>query len=656
MRAAISKPVLSRHLTDSLIDAASNTSKQLLNMLEARLLILRKVQNLHKQVGWRGVRRKVASVLKRHIEAFTGFDRNNYGEWLRRYGALNNKRRSVIMGSIEKMPAQLISVIIPVSMPDAKLELMADAISSVQAQLYPHWQLHIVGASFASPIFRQQIEQLCRGDTRIKLLLDTQASPISAAINRGLSATSAQWVAMLGQHDVLSEHALYYVAQTILTNPDAAIIYSDEDKIDTAGTRHEPAFKPDWNPELLLSGNTIGNLTIYQRKLINTLGGVRADYDGAHYYDLTLRCVEQVKPTQIIHIPRVLYHSRSDQAKIPKSKILALNEITQGLRAITDHLERTEVVASAEVTTFGSYRVKYSLPPAQPMVSMIIPTRNGLQLIQQCIGSILAKTLYENYEILVIDNNSSDPATLRYLASLESEEKLHVVRDARPFNYSALNNNAINIAQGDYLCLLNNDIEVISPDWLNEMLGLAIQPGIGAVGARLWYPDNTLQHAGVITGIGGIAGHVHRRLVRDSPGYLGRAQRTQSFSAVTAACLLVKKQIYQEVGGLDEENLAVAFNDVDFCLRVKQAGYRNVWTPYAELYHHESASRGREDTLEKYDRFSQEVQYMKQRWGDNLKNDPAYNPNLTLEHEDCSLAWPPREQELEALWNDKRVC
>lgn len=309
---------------------------------------------------------------------------------------------------------------------------------------------------------------------------------------------------------------------------------------------------------------------------------------------------------------------------------------------MNDHFERTQISAKAELLDFGMYRVRYTIPAPDTLISLIIPTRNSLKLIKQCIDSIVSKTTYKNYEILIVDNNSDDPEVLNYFNSLIIDERIHIIRDERPFNYSALNNAAVCQAKGEYIALVNNDIEIITPEWLDEMLGLAIQPGVGVVGARLWYPNDTLQHGGVITGLGGLAGHSHKHLHKNGPGYFYRAQLIQSLSAVTAACLVVKKSIFQEVGGLDEVNLAVAFNDVDFCLRVLKAGYRNVWTPYAELFHHESATRGSEDTPEKKERFRNEMLYMKTRWGESLMNDPAYSPNLTLDFEDFSYAWPPR--------------
>jgi len=275
-------------------------------------------------------------------------------------------------------------------------------------------------------------------------------------------------------------------------------------------------------------------------------------------------------------------------------------------------------------------------------VTLIIPTRNGLALLRRCVSSVLEKTDYPNYEVLIVDNGSDDRDVLEFLDRVVADRRVQVRRDDRPFNFSALNNRAVEVARGELVGLINNDIEVVNRSWLTEMVGIALQPGVGAVGARLWYPDNTLQHGGIVLGVGGVAGHSHRRLPRGADGYFNRANLIQSLSAVTAACMIIRKRIYLEAGGLDEKHLAVAFNDVDFCLKVRELGYRNVWTPYAELYHHESATRGYEDSPEKRGRFATEVAYMKQRWGTILRNDPAYSPNLTLDREDFSIAWPPR--------------
>jgi GT2 family glycosyltransferase len=312
-----------------------------------------------------------------------------------------------------------------------------------------------------------------------------------------------------------------------------------------------------------------------------------------------------------------------------------------GVRALSEHFERQMINASVEVVGID-YRVRYALPTSLPLVSLIIPTRNSLNLIKQCVESVLAKTTYSNYEIIIIDNGSDDSDTLSYFQELIAKPNIQVFRDDGPFNYSALNNAAVKIAKGEIICLLNNDIEVISPDWLSEMVSHALRPEVGAVGAKLYYPKETIQHAGVILGISRIAGHAHKDFPRKNQGYIRRANLIQSFSAVTAACLVIRKSIFESLGGLNETDLTVSFNDIDFCIRVREAGYRNIWTPYAELYHHESATRGYEDTPEKQARFGKESIYLRQRWGDLLLNDPAYSPNLTLDHEDFSLAWPPR--------------
>jgi len=440
----------------------------------------------------------------------------------------------------------------------------------------------------------------------------------------------------------LRENALFWVVDAVIAHPDAGVIYSDEDKIDESGRRYAPYFKSDWNPDLFLSHNMICHLGVYKTALVRKLGGFREGCEGAQDYDLALRCTELLEASQIVHIPRVLYHWRSHAGSTAQAGSEKNYALMAGKHALDEHFARIHVSAKAELLDFGMYRIRYAIPASSPLVSLIIPTRNGLDLIKQCIESIVAKTTYKNYEIIIIDNNSDEPRTLDFFGSLAGESRIRVIRDERDFNYSALNNAAVQQAQGEYIGLINNDIEVISPEWLEEMMGLAMRPNIGAVGARLWYPNDTLQHGGVIIGLGGVAGHSHKNLRKGAPGYFYRAQLIQNFSAVTAACLVVKKSIYQEVGGLDEVNLKIAFNDVDFCLRLCEAGYRNVWTPYADLYHHESATRGYEDSPEKQMRFMNEVLYMKKRWGDSLLDDAAYSRNLTLDREDFSYAWPPR--------------
>ncbi|WP_241027155.1 glycosyltransferase family 2 protein [Variovorax sp. RKNM96] len=441
----------------------------------------------------------------------------------------------------------------------------------------------------------------------------------------------ADWIVWLEPGCTLAAHALFTIAKEIAVHPGVRMLYADTDVIDAAGQRSDPCFKPDWNPDLFLSRNLFSPMGVVQASLFDEAGGLNAAANGAQGFDLALRCVEHVRPDQIRHIPRILSHSRAPLAAAG----------TADVRALDRHFQRTGTAATAEATPHG-LRAHYALPGTPPFVSLVIPTRNGVNLVRQCIESIVLETAYPNYEILLVDNGSDDPEALAYFAALDAQPGITVIRDERPFNYSALNNAAVAQARGELVGLLNNDIEVISRDWLHEMVSLALQPGVGAVGAKLLYPDMTIQHGGVVLGIGGMAGHAHKHLPSTVAGHGGRAQLVQNFSAVTAACLVVRKSLYEQVGGLDEAQLGVAYNDVDFCLRLREAGYRNVWTPYAELLHHESASRGLEVAAESRDRLARESAFMQSRWAGLIAHDPAYNPNLTLDTEDFDLAWPPR--------------
>lgn len=616
----------------------ANVIKKRLSRLVARIRQEGWTQTLYKTLtvlrkeGWRSLRLRLAAMSNPAAD---------YTEWVRRYDTLDAMQRARISERIAGLAnPPLISVLMPCFNPNP--EWFREAIESVRSQLYPHWELCIADDASTDPAIRPILEDYIQRDARIRVAFRTENGHISASSNSALELVTGKFVALLDHDDLLPEHALFWVADAIAWHPEAGVIYSDEDKIDEFGTRFEPYFKCDWNPDLFLSQNMISHLGVYRTELMRAIGGFRQGFEGSQDHDLALRCIEKLTPEQIIHIPRVLYHWRvhaSSTAQSPDAKPYA---ILAGQKAIEEHLARKGVNARVEIGSQPGYRVHYALPDAPPMVSIIIPTRNGLELLRQCVDSILSKTDYVNFEILIIDNGSDDQATLEYLQNLSANPKIRVLRDERPFNYSALNNSAVEQAKGELICLLNNDIEVISREWLGEMASIALQPSVGAVGACLWYPDNTLQHGGVILGIGGVAGHSHKFLIRGQFGYFGRAIMIQSLSAVTAACLVIRKSTYQSLGGLDEKNLQIAFNDVDFCLRLLEAGYRNVWTPFAELYHHESASRGTEDTEEKKNRFANEVNFMKKHHAKFLHNDPAYSPNLTLEIDDFSYAWPPR--------------
>ena len=574
-------------------------------------------------------------------KAKTSEDRNDYRKWLRHYDTLRPEGRAALLARVAALRNKpLISILMPTY--NSNLGWLTEAIDSVRGQLYPHWELCIVDDASTDPAIRPLLEAYQAQDPRIRIKLRDENGHICAASNDALEMATGDWITLFDHDDILREHALFWLADAINGAPAVRVIYSDEDKLNAAGDRYDPYFKCDWNPDLFLSHNLISHLGAYEAGLLGEVGGFRLGFEGSQDYDLALRCVERIRPQEIHHIPRVLYTWRVHAASTALSGDAKPYALLAGQRALDEHYQRCGIAATTELTEFSQYRVRYRLPEQPPLVSLIIPTRNSLKLTRQCIDSIIKLTTYSSYEILLVDNGSDDSEALAYFAELAKHPKVRVLRDARPFNYSALNNAAARVAHGEYLCLINNDIEVISPDWLSEMLSIAAQEGVGAVGARLWYPNNHLQHGGVIIGLGGVAAHAHKNLPRGQHGYCARASLIQTLSAVTGACLLIRRRAFDVVGGLNESELQVAFNDVDLCLKLREAGYRNVWTPYADLYHHESVSRGLDDTPEKLARFRREIKYMQVRWGRELLADPAYSPNLTIAHEDFSLAWPPR--------------
>jgi glycosyltransferase involved in cell wall biosynthesis len=609
-----------------------------LNLIKKVIAITRKdgLAELQNRISGKFVEHKSIIVVNGQT-----LDRNDYQAWIKLYDTLDDKAIEKIkteMAEFSKSPK--ISVVMPVF--NVSLNFLEEAIKSVQNQIYENWELCIADDASTDREIRPFLESLAQKDSRIKIVYREKNGHISAASNSALELAEGEYVALLDNDDLLSTHAFFYVVKAILANPDVALIYSDEDKINDNGFRYDPYFKCELNYELLLAQNMICHLAVYRKDLLKELKGFRVGYEGAQDYDLALRVLEKVGAQKIVHIPKVLYHWRA----ISGSTALNINEkyyaTYSGRRVIAEHLVRSGrggSVSPAPTVPFMN-RVRYPLPEHLPLVSIIIPTRDRAGLLEMCLNSLFKKTIYENYEILIVDNGSVEDATKEFFER-QPKDKVRIIRDDSPFNYSRLNNLAVDKSKGDVICLMNNDIEILTPDWIEEMLSFVMQPDVGCVGARLWYPDGGLQHGGVISGIGGVAGHSHKYLKKGNLGYFARAVLHQSLSAVTGACLMIRKSVWEEVGGL-EEQLAVAFNDVDFCLRVREAGYRNVWTPYAEMIHHESLSRGAEDTPDKQKRFIQEINLMKTRWSSALQNDFAYSPNLTNEHEDFSFAWPPR--------------
>ncbi|WP_211360485.1 glycosyltransferase family 2 protein [Geobacter argillaceus] len=574
-----------------------------------------------------------------------------YAEWLRTFDILGENERQKIADHIEQLPYRpLISILMPVyNTPEKWLRL---AIDSVRAQLYPNWELCIADDASTASHVRPILEEYQSLDPRIRGIFRTNNGHISAASNSALELATGDYVALLDHDDELTPDALYMIAVELNRYPDADIVYSDEDKIDEDGCRFQPFFKPDWNPDLFYSQNYICHLAAYRRSLVGKVGGFREGFEGSQDYDLCLRCSAASTAANIRHITKILYHWRAIKGSTAVSTSQKSYAENAGIKALKDHFAKIDPkieVSKGDRST--TYFVTYPLPSILPLVSIIIPTRDCVKVLKTCVSSIIAKTSYKNFELIIVDNQSAEPETIRYFSELRRDPRIRILPYDAPFNYSAVNNYAVRQAQGDLICLCNNDLEVISADWLTTMVRHAIRPEIGAVGAKLYYPDGRIQHGGVVLGIGGVAGHAYQGSPKDYVDVWGRLILPQGISAVTAACLMVRKEIFTEVGGLDEKNLAVAFNDIDFCLKVREAGYRNLWTPMARLYHHESYSRGHEDTPEKKARFEKEIEYMQQRWGALLFNDPYYNPNLTLEMADFSLAWPPR---VDKPWEEAR--
>lgn len=594
---------------------------------------------------------------------------DSYGAWVNAYDSLTPEIADRIRTKLKGLRRRpLISVLMPTYNTPEKW--LVQAIESVRRQLYDRWELCIADDASKEPHVRKILARYQKKDPRIKVVYREGNGHISAASNSALALAHGDFMALLDHDDELRPHALACVALELDAHPDADLIYSDEDKIDENGHRYDQYFKPDWNPDLFLVQNFVSHLGVYRTLLVREVGGFRVGYEGSQDWDLAMRVVERTAPERIRHIPKILYHWRS----VPGSTAMLIGAKSYATQAaekvIAEHFVRAGINATITPTKGSYWRVHYPLPDPAPRVTLIIPTRNRLNVLKPCVDSLRTKTSYPNFEILIVDNDSDEPETLEYLQALEAgivpeptstqpvtetsstssttpaasirpPAPVRVIRFPGDFNYSAINNFGAQHTDAPVIGLLNNDLEVIHGDWLDEMVSHALRPDIGCVGAKLYYPNDRIQHAGVILGIGGVAAHAWQSHPRGAAGQAHRNLLQQNLSAVTAACLVIRRSVFEEVRGLDEK-LRVAFNDVDFCLKVRAAGYRNFWTPYAELYHHESASRGAEDTLEKRDRFRSEVEYVTAKWGDLLQNDPAYNPNLTLTINDFTLALPPR--------------
>ena len=567
---------------------------------------------------------------------------HSYAAWVKQFDTIGARERIAFrrdLRSLRRHP--LISIVMPVYNPD--LGYLSSAIDSVRSQIYERWELCIADDASTDASVARLLKQYAIADSRIKVTFREGNGHIAACSNSALELATGEWVALLDQDDLLSEYALAVVAATIGEHPEAGLIYSDEDKIDLSGARCCPFFKPDWNPELLLGQNYISHLGIYRHALLREIGGFREGYEGSQDYDLALRCVEKLGPNEIKHIPRILYHWRMAEGSAAAAAEAKSYAPEAARRALTDHLRRTKIAGAVVACPENRewYRVVYDLRPPFPLVSVIIPTRNQLALLQRCVMTVREKTNYTPIEIVIVDNGSTDPETHAFLRDLAQAPSVQILTDPGEFNFSRLINRGVRVARGEILALVNNDIETEKSSWLREMVSHAIRPEVGAVGARLWYPDGTLQHAGVVLGLHGVASHAFQRFPAQPVSPMNRTfVLSQNYSAVTAACMVLRKTIFDDLGGFDE-NLPNNFNDVEFCLRLRARGWQVIWTPYADLIHHESASRGRDFGSAEHAQLLRETAYMYEKWGEQLQCDPFYSPNLSHSL-GFTLAWPPR--------------
>ena len=575
------------------------------------------------------------ALIKKSKHKIQGIDNDyDYAEWYDLTKPTEEELAAQRTAAFEYMPK--LSIVIPAyKTPERYLKEM---LNSILAQTYENWEICIADGSPAGESCERVLKRYAEQDRRFKYVILGENKGISGNTNAAMDMAAGDFIVLADHDDTLPPHALYEVVKAINEHPEADVIYSDEDKMDMdGGALFDPHFKPDFNIDLLRSVNYICHLFVVSHDLAEKTGGFRQEFDGAQDYDFIFRCTEQAE--RIVHIPMVLYHWRCHQdstASNPESKLYAFEA---GSRAIMAHYARVGIEAERveKGVDYGIYHSVYRIQ-GEPLVSVIIPNKDHRQDLDLCIRSIMEKASYRNLEFVVVENNSQEPETFVYYEKLQKEfSNVRVVKWEREFNYSAINNFGVTFAKGEYLLFLNNDTEPIEPRFIEEMLGLCQRDDVGIVGARLLYQDDTIQHAGVVVGFGGIAGHTFIGLHKAENSYFHRAMSTQDYSAVTAACMMSKKSLFEEVGGFTEE-LAVAFNDIDYCMKVRAAGKLVVYNPYALLYHYESKSRGLEDTPEKIARFNREIKIFSERWPEILEQgDPYYNPNLTLRKSNFAL-------------------
>ncbi len=564
----------------------------------------------------------INKIKMRNQEAYSIDDQ--YPLWLMKNSlSLNDKSRMIAeVDNFQYKP--IISIIMPVY--NVNKVWLEKAIDSVLNQIYPNWELCIADDASTNAHVRSVLDYYTMADRRVRVKYLVQNQGISGATNEALSLASGEFIGLLDNDDELSADALVEVVKLLNEHPDTDMIYSDEDKITVDGVRCEPFFKPDWSPDLFFSHMYTCHFGLYRKNIVDKIGGLRKGFEGSQDYDFVLRFTEETD--KVFHISKILYRWR----KIPGStaeRYDAKDSDTASLKALNEAIKRRSIEGTVEKgLQMGTFRVKRVILN-NPLVSIIIPTKDKLEFLMSCIDSIKRKTDYPNYEILIVDNKSIESTTKEFLKSIDGKDHCRVISYDAPFNFSAINNEASKNAKGEILIFLNNDTEVVSPEWLSAMIELAQRKDTGVVGAKLIYRNNAIQHAGILLGVGGVANHAFYQFPQSKNSYFSQANVIRNYSAVTGACMMIRKPLFEEVGGFDEINCPIAFNDVDLCLRLREKGYLIVYTPYAVLYHYEAASRG-------YKR-DPEAEYIKKRWGHIIENDPYYNPNLSRDRFDFSL-------------------
>lgn len=565
-----------------------------------------------------------------------------YAAWLERYGTSAPSELARLASEARSWTdAPVISLIMPVFNP--RPSFLQAALDSVLAQCYPHWQLCIADDASTDPCVKDMLKEYAARDARIEVCWREVNGGICLASNTALEKCSGTLTGFLDHDDTLEPDALFHVAADLRAHPDLAFLYTDMDHLDAEGNRYDPYFKSAWNEELLLAQNYLCHLAVYRTELLREVGGLRQGFEGSQDHDLALRCAARCQAGQIRHIPRILYHWRHFDGSETVSDSQRERCDAARRQCVRDYLDTRKISAEISPGVWGFNRVEYAVPPSQPAVTCIVPARNHAEKTRVCLESVLRRSTYPNVDIILVDNGSTEEDARSLCREYAGHPRVEVIHWDRPFNFSEINNMAAARARGDFLVLLNNDTEVVSPNWVEILLGYAAQAHVGAVGPKLLYPDDTIQHAGIVMlGTGHIAREAFKRRAGDSDEYFALAQTARWVTSVTGACLMVEKRKFEEVGGL-EERLAVTFNDVDFCCKLHEAGYRNIYTPYAVLRHYEFTSRGAvEDTPEKQQRAHLENVYMRERWR-MLDNDPFYSIHFSRTDDTYKIILPEEE-------------